>query len=318
MEEEATLQDAERQKQLEDRRQFREDALLDFAAFESSIVRIQLLLTSNTKERERYAAEKLKIQVTAQAVRDNTNELRVQLEEAQKTLALRKEYDELAEKITSNRMLRPREDQHANLDKLNAEIAGLEREGQEYARTWAERRQQFGKIIEEGMQLRRLIRDEKEEVERREGMEDSGDDGEDGEAGSVRGRSSGFGTPMQTDGGGTPLHPSLSQLEQHRETGQKVAAAGLAVAEPVPRTKTPLRTIQNAEDEEEGEGKESQRPDRVEDEEMAEDGEVSGEVESLLSSAPTDNDVMVDVDDSERLEKGGEARNGTNGVMDTS
>lgn len=315
------MQDAERQKQLEDRRQFREDALLDFAAFESSIVRIQLLLTSNTKERERYAAEKLKIQVTAQAVRDNTNELRVQLEEAQKTLALRKEYDELAEKITSNRMLRPREDQHANLDKLNAEIAGLEREGQEYAKTWAERRQQFGRIIEEGMQLRRLIRDEKEEVERREGMEDSGEDGEDGEdgeAGSVRGRSSGFATPMQTDGGGTPLHPSLSHLEQHRETGQKAATAGLAVAEPVPRTKTPLRIIQNAEDEEEGEGKESQRPDLVEDEEMAEDGEVSGEAESSLSSAPTDNDVMVDVDDSERLEKRDEVRSGANGVMDTS
>lgn len=317
MEEVAALQDAESQKQLEDRRQFREDALLDFAAFESSIVRIQLLLTNNTEERKRYAAEKLKIQVTAQAVRDNTNELRVQLEDAQKTLALRKEYDELAEKITNNRMLRPREDQHANLDKLNAEIAGLEMEGQEYAQTWTERRQQFGRIIEEGMQLRRLIRDEKEEVERREGMEDSGDDGEDGEAGSVRGRSSGFATPMQTDGGGTPLHPSLSHLEQHRETGQKAAAAGLTVAEQIPRAKTPLRIIHNAEGGEE-EGKESQRPYLVEDDEMAEDGEVSGEAESSLSSAPTDNDVMVDVDDSERLGKGDEVRNGANGVMDTS
>lgn len=317
-EEEAAIQDAERQKQLEERRQFREDALLDFAAFESSIVRIQLLLTSNTKERERYAAEKLKIQFTAQAVRDNTNDLRVQLEEAQKTLALRKEYDELTEKITSNRMLRPREDQHANLDKLNAEIAGLEGEGQEYAQTWAERRQQFGRIIEEGMQLRRLIRDEKEEVERREGMEDSGNDGEDGEAGSVRGRSSGFATPMQTDGDGTPLQQPLSQLEQHRETGQKLAAAGLAVAEPVPRSKTPLRITRHAEDEEEGEGEESQRPDSVEDEEMAEDGEVSGEVESLLSSAPTDNYLMVDVDDTQRLGKGDALRNSANVVMDTS
>lgn len=281
-------------------------------------MRIQLLLTSNTKERERYAAEKLKIQVTAQSVRDNTNELRMQLEEAQKTLALRKEYDELAEKITSNRMLRPREDQHANLDKLNAEIAELEREGQEYAQTWAERRQQFGRIIEEGMQLRRLIRDEKEEVERREGMEDSGDDGEDGEAGSLRGRSSGFATPMQTDDGGTPLHPLLLQLEQHRESGQKAAATGLAVAEPVSRTKTPLKIIQNAEDAEEGEEKESQTPDPIEDEEMAEDGEVSGEVESSLSSAPTDNDAMVDIDDSETLEKVHGVRNVANGVMDTS
>ena len=133
--------------------------ILDFAAFESSIARIQFLLTSNERERERYAAEKLKIQATAQAVRDNTAELRVQLEEAQKTLALRKTYDELAEKITSNKLLKPRDDQKANIDKLNAEIAELEREREEYAQTWAERREQFGRIMGESMQLRRQIRD---------------------------------------------------------------------------------------------------------------------------------------------------------------
>lgn len=174
----AAAQQIQKQQQLDSHRQWREDALLDFAAFESSIVRIQFLLTSNVRERERYAAEKLKIQATAQAVRDNTSELRLQLEEAQKTLAVRKEYDQLADKITSNRLLLPRAEQHANRDKLNEEIAELERESQEYAQTWSERREQFGKIIEEGMQLRRLIRDEKEEVERREGMEDDGEEGD--------------------------------------------------------------------------------------------------------------------------------------------
>ncbi|KAL8719199.1 MAG: hypothetical protein Q9181_008089, partial [Wetmoreana brouardii] len=151
----AAAHELEKQQQLDSHRQWREDALLDFAAFESSIIRIQFLLTSNIKERERYAAEKLKIQATAQAVRDNTADLRVQLEEAQETLALRKEYDELAEKITSNRLLRPRAEQHMNLEKLNEEIAELKRESAEYAQTWTERREQFGKIIEEGMQLRR-------------------------------------------------------------------------------------------------------------------------------------------------------------------
>ncbi|KAL8675076.1 MAG: hypothetical protein Q9168_000559 [Polycauliona sp. 1 TL-2023] len=174
----AAAQQIQKQQQLDSHRQWREDALLDFAAFESSIIRIQFLLTSNIRERERYAAEKVKIQATAQAVRDNTSELRVQLVEAQGKLALRKEYDQLADKITSNRLLRPRAEQHANLEKLNGEIAELERESQEYAQTWSERREQFGKIIEEGMQLRRLIRDEKEEVERREGMEDDGEEGD--------------------------------------------------------------------------------------------------------------------------------------------
>lgn len=246
--EEAAAKEAETQRQLEERRQFREDVLLDFAAFESSIVRIQFLFNSNAKERERYAAEKLRIQATAQQVRENTAELRVQLEEAQKTLALRKSYDELAEKITSNRLLRPREDQHANLDKLNAEIAELERESRDYAQTWAERRAQFGRIIEEGMQLRRLIRDEKEEVERREGMEER----EEGDEGEVSGRISGVATPRHEPGDDTPMHHS-PRLE--------------ALAPPDDRSlrgKSPLNISEAA--------PESQET-KVEDTEMAEDGE---------------------------------------------
>lgn len=104
--------------------------------------------------------------------------MRNQLAEAQKTLALRKIYDELAEKITSNRLLKPRDDQKVKLEELTAEIAKLEQEREEYAKTWAERREQFGRIVEEGMQLRRLIRDEKEEVERLEGMQNTEDNEE--------------------------------------------------------------------------------------------------------------------------------------------
>lgn len=163
---------------------------------------MQFVRAANEKERGRYAEEKLKIQETAQNVRDNTAELRVQLEEAQKTLALRKTYDEMALKITENKNLKPREEQHANIEKLKEEIAQLEEESREYAKTWAERREQFGKIVEEGMQLRRLIRDEKEEVERREGMEEDEDDGD----GTSRDRASNSGTPRADQGGMTPMH----------------------------------------------------------------------------------------------------------------
>ncbi|KAJ5750647.1 hypothetical protein N7533_007675 [Penicillium manginii] len=174
---------SEKQKRLDEWRHFREDVTLDFVAFEGSIARIQFLLTSNEKERERYATEKLRILETMQSVRGNTAELRAQLDEAQRLLALRKSYDELADKITSNRLLKPREDQQANLQKLESEITELEKESKDYAMTWAERREQFGRIVEEGMQLRRLIRDEKEEVERREGMQE-GEDGDEGDANS--------------------------------------------------------------------------------------------------------------------------------------
>jgi Tho complex subunit 7 len=194
-EEAAVTQEAEQQKQLEDRRQFREDILLDFAAFDSSIARIQFLRNSNERERERYKADKQWILKTAQDVRDNTAQLRIQLEEAKKTLEQRKKFDELTEKIYANKMLRPREDQEAQLQKLEEDCRELERESQAYGETWKERREQFGRIVEEGMQLRRLIRDEKEEVERREGMDGGDEDGEVGEG---------------SRGGQTPKHSSMS------------------------------------------------------------------------------------------------------------
>ncbi|KAI9736833.1 MAG: hypothetical protein M1818_005884 [Claussenomyces sp. TS43310] len=192
----AAEQEILEQKTLEERRQFREDILLDFAAFDSSIARIQFLRNSNERERKRYATEKIKILETAQAVRDNTALLRSQLEDAKKTLEQRKKFDDLAEKILVNKLLRPREDQEVNLRKLEEECKELERESQAYSKTWSERREQFGRIVEEGMQMRRLIRDEKEEVERREGMDGEEEDGEVGETGSR--------------GGATPRHSSQS------------------------------------------------------------------------------------------------------------
>ncbi|KAL9099658.1 MAG: hypothetical protein Q9163_004871 [Psora crenata] len=284
--EQAAAHENIKQRQLEERRQWREDALLDFAAFDSSIIRIQLLLTSNVKERERYTAEKLKIQATAQAVRDNTADLRLQLEEAQKTLALRKEYDELADKITSNRLLRPRDEQQANLEKLNAEIAELERESREYAQTWTERREQFGKIIEEGMQLRRLIRDEKEEVERREGMERR-EDGED----EQKGRTSGYATPrFEGVDSATPMHGS----ESEGETGQR---GDLSVGKGFTRGSSPLRGVQAIENSPQQATEEDK-----EDDEMAEDGELAAEPEDV-TAAPAESLLAKDENDEDSEEK---------------
>ncbi|KAH8587386.1 Tho complex subunit 7-domain-containing protein [Bisporella sp. PMI_857] len=192
-------QEIEIQKIADERRQFREDVLLDFAAFDSSIARIQFLQNSNEQERERYRADKERILETAQAVRDSTAQLRIQLEAAKATLEQRKKFDKLAEKITNNKALKPRDEQRINLLKLEEECRELERESLTYGETWKERREQFGRIVEEGMQLRRLIRDEKEEVERREGMDGGEEDGEVGEDSQHGGR-----TPNYTGGNGTP------------------------------------------------------------------------------------------------------------------
>jgi len=186
--------------------QLREDITLDFAAFDSSITRLQFLLTANERERERYAAERERILNTAQAVRDNTAQLRVQLDQARATLEQRKKFDELADKITSNPSLRTRTEQASNLRKLEEEIAELEAESKTYGITWHERRDQFAKIMEESMRLRRLIRDEKEEVERREGM-DEGEAGDgDGPGGGGGGGREGAG--VGTDAAGQTPRPS--------------------------------------------------------------------------------------------------------------
>ncbi|KAL4730473.1 hypothetical protein ACLX1H_002509 [Fusarium chlamydosporum] len=192
--------------------ELKQEMNLDFDAFGSSISRIQFLYNSNAKERERYKADQHRILDDCKNVRENNIQLRDQLEAAQATLAQRKKFDELAEKITSNRLLRPREDQITNLAKLEEECRELERESETYSETWRERREQFNRIMEEGMLLRRQIRDEKEEVDRREGMnEDAEDDAEVDKVGQ---------TPRNEPSGNATPHPDGdSQLKTEVEVG---------------------------------------------------------------------------------------------------
>lgn len=212
-------------------KQWRVDVELDFAAFESNLVRAQLLLDSNERERARYAAEKVKILETAQAVKANNVKLHEQLKQAQDRLALRKSYDEMADTITSNRALKPREEQMLALEKLNNEIAELGGEKDDYARTWAERREQFGKIVEEGMQMLRLIRDEKEEADRKEGMGDL----EDGDQADLRTGGSGVSTPKPAEEGHAQGGPRI-------EHGQALPKSTRASRQSSPRRQngTPL------------------------------------------------------------------------------
>ncbi|KAI0184568.1 Tho complex subunit 7-domain-containing protein [Xylaria flabelliformis] len=177
----------------------KEDIILDFAAFDSAIARLQFLATANAAEREHYASARLRIINTMESVREGNSQLRVRLDEARETLAQRRKFDELADKITGNRMLRTRAEQHVNLAKLAEECEELRRESEAYGDTWRERREQFERLVDEGRRLRALIRDEKEEVERREGMDS---DAEDGEAAPTPGKgiTSGNATPRAENG----------------------------------------------------------------------------------------------------------------------
>lgn len=221
------------QKDLE---KFRADVILDFAAFDASIARIQFLRAANEKERERYAAEKLNIEATAQGVRENTSHLRLRLDAAQKTLATRKTYDVLAEKITKEKALKTRDEQRVNIEKLKGEIEDLEREGREASQAWIDRRDLFERVVGENMRLRRLIRDEKDEPEQgSEKHEDDGDD-EDMLRPGVHGEDepmSNMGSPRPLDEASTPAAmPSVldSGVETPRSTLQ--AADGESASHP--------------------------------------------------------------------------------------
>ena len=198
---EPTLEDVSTQKFIDDLHRFRADVILDFAAFDSSLLRIQFLRASNTKECDRYAAERVQIEETAQNVRSNTAELRVQLEEARRVMEVRKGYDVLAEGM---REMSNREELGSNIEKLSAEIEELEREGNELDGNWVERREGVGRVVDEGARLRRLVRGEPEvevgveiPTEDGEGMPEIEMDGQEGR--------SNVGTPRQDDGGLTPM-----------------------------------------------------------------------------------------------------------------
>lgn len=206
--------------------QLKEDITLDFAAFDSSIARLQFLLTANERERERYTAERQRITTTSQSVRENTAHLRGQLEQARATLEQRRKFDVLADAITSNAALRTRGEQAANLRKLQDEIAELEAEREAYGVTWHERREQFARIMDESMRLRRLIRDEKEEVERREGMDDD-------EAGGTP-RPSGMGSREGSPRAEDRLAPKSGAESGDAGTPRPVSAGGRTPARDSP------------------------------------------------------------------------------------
>ncbi|KAI1279880.1 Tho complex subunit 7-domain-containing protein [Xylaria sp. FL0933] len=207
----------------------KEDITLDFAAFDSAIARLQFLATANAAEREHYAAARLRILNTMESVREGNGQLRVRLEEARETLAQRRKFDELADKITNNRMLRPRAEQYVNLAKLAEECEELRRESQAYGNTWRERRAQFERLVDEGRRLRALIRDEKEEVERREGMDS---DAEDGEAAPTPGKG-------VASGNATPHPENSAALSGKGDTGNATPRPDSSTDERTPRPDSP-------------------------------------------------------------------------------
>jgi hypothetical protein len=201
----AAAQAAEREQQAHKIEEWRKEIMNDLDLLNYTTLRFELISESNNTERARYAKEKVAITAKQEHVREEIERLRVDLENAKETLTVRKTYDELTEKITNSKMLKPRDEQAIAHAKLDEEIAELEHEVQTAKDTWNERRVQFLRIEEEAREMLRMVKDEKEEAERKEGMMKDRDD--EGDSSSARGDASRMGTP-RPDGAMTPSHLS--------------------------------------------------------------------------------------------------------------
>lgn len=184
------------------RAHFRDDTFFDFAQFEAFLIRIQNLKNANERERVRYASERDKILATAEAVRANTAELRVQLAEAQEMLALKKQYDGLAEAITKDKALKARDVLKADNEKLEADVEELRQEILDSRAQWRDRKQRFNAVVNEGKALVGYLKGEDgEQGSSMEGEDDSGD----GDEMDTKGDDTYAGTPRPDAGGATPM-----------------------------------------------------------------------------------------------------------------
>jgi hypothetical protein len=257
----------------------------ELSALDFAILRAEFTTDSNHTERERYAVEKDGITAKQQHVRDTIEELRVQLVEAKETLMVRKVYDELTEKITSSKMLKPRDEQAIAHAKLDEEIAELEHEVNSAKDTWSERRTQFGVIENATREMLRMIKDEKEEAERKEGMMKDGDEEGEGEGSTSRGDTSRVGTP-RPDGGMTPVHVSQGGEGSSLRVPPKDRLHPLsrdASAAPSPAPSGVVEDTEMADSgANSGEGKDDGDSSGLEEGEDLEDGEDDGEDKSGL------------------------------------
>lgn len=206
----AAARAAEQDRQIHEIHTWQQEIADELAMLDYAILRMEFTTNSNRDERERYSTESISITAKQQNVKESIETLRVTLTDARATLAVRKTYDELTEKITNSKMLKPRDEQAAAHAKLDEEIAELQHEVEGSKQTWAERRTQFGRIEEEAKEMLRMIKDEKEEAERKEGMMKDGDEENDGEGSTTRGDVSHVGTPRPDAGSATPMHVSQS------------------------------------------------------------------------------------------------------------
>ncbi|KAL6707601.1 hypothetical protein ACN47E_003951 [Coniothyrium glycines] len=275
--EQAAAVAAEREQQLHSIDIWRKDIMNELSLLDFAILRAEFTTNSNHVERERYAVEKTGIERKQEDVRNTIEELRTQLVEAKETLAVRKTYDDLTEKITSSKMLKPRDEQAIAHAKLDEEISDLEREVRLAKDTWSERRAQFGRIEEEAREMLRMIKDEKEEAERKEGMMKDGDEDGEGEGSTSREDVSRVGTP-RPDGGMTPGH--VSQIGDGSST----------LKVPPHDRLRPLSREQSA-------APSPARSGVVEDTEMAESGAISGDINADDSSGLEEGEDLEDGED---------------------
>ncbi|KAK5101379.1 hypothetical protein LTS08_004986 [Lithohypha guttulata] len=246
---------------------FTHSTLHDFSSLTTSLARLQFLLASNARERERYATQSEEITHQHTTIRGETAQLRSRLSEARQQLEVRKGWDKHAEKVlwldgkVGGEKAKTREELTRESDKLRAEIEELEREGEDMQQQWLDRRHALADVIGESRRLRRVVRGEPEQVEDARSERDH--EGEDGDQQQRReeddahtnmlerpegheGGSSNVGTPRPLDEGvSTPAHVPIDSSEAGAGDEVGLADANTPIPEPTITENVPKQEAAN-------------------------------------------------------------------------
>ncbi|KAM0746271.1 hypothetical protein T439DRAFT_329983 [Meredithblackwellia eburnea MCA 4105] len=116
-----------------------------------------------------YQREALSIEQQQEETTAKIEQLKMQLELAQRDRARRIQYDQMAREI---RKMPDREQGQSSNNKLNEDIRLLKEEQDTYKGTWARRTEEFAGIVDSLTAMRDTIAEEKAEQERRQALDD--------------------------------------------------------------------------------------------------------------------------------------------------
>ncbi|KAJ3090395.1 THO complex subunit 7 [Quaeritorhiza haematococci] len=134
----------------------------DLAQFEAGMLKFQLVHDMNVREVKHYEDEQFQIEQEIQEAKADIENLKLELEEAQRQRRNKMEYDSMAKTINK---YPTRQQSQINITQLNVDITRLEAEKRSHAAALELRRKQFLTVMEALHTMQDIISDAREQEE---------------------------------------------------------------------------------------------------------------------------------------------------------